>query len=416
MANAENPSNANPNARWAPKFFVIWGGQAFSLLGSQLVQFALVWWMAKTTGSATVLAAAMIAGLLPSILIGPFAGALVDRWNRRMVMIAADGLIALGTLLLVILFALGSAQFWHVFAILFLRALGQAFHNPAMQASTSLMVPDKHLARIAGMNQLLDAAMGIVAPPVGALLVIGLPMAAVLSIDIVTALLAIAPLCFVQVPQPPGAASVPASYWANLREGFQYVASWRGLLLVCLLAAALNFVFAPLSALLPLMVIKFFGGSAMALGAIDSAFAVGMIIGATVLSLWGGFKSRIATTLLSIVFLGPFTILLGLAPYLSFGAALAGILLIGVFLPIANGPLRALLQSIVSPEKQGRVFSLVGSLSGFAMPAGLLVAGPSADWLGIPAVFVLSGVLAFGLAVASLGIPAIRKIEEQKPN
>jgi DHA3 family macrolide efflux protein-like MFS transporter len=258
--------------------------------------------------------------------------------------------------------------------------------------------------------------MGIVAPPVGALLVIGLPMAAVLSIDIVTALLAIAPLCFVQVPQPPGAASVPASYWANLREGFQYVASWRGLLLVCLLAAALNFVFAPLSALLPLMVIKFFGGSAMALGAIDSAFAVGMIIGATVLSLWGGFKSRIATTLLSIVFLGPFTILLGLAPYLSFGAALAGILLIGVFLPIANGPLRALLQSIVSPEKQGRVFSLVGSLSGFAMPAGLLVAGPSADWLGIPAVFVLSGVLAFGLAVASLGIPAIRKIEEQKPN
>jgi DHA3 family macrolide efflux protein-like MFS transporter len=404
------------NTRWAPKFFAIWTGQAFSLLGSQLVQFALVWWLAKTTGSATLLAAISIAAVLPTVLIGPFAGALVDRWNRRMVMIAADGAVALSTVILVILFALGSVQFWQLFILLFLRAVGQSFHHPAMQASTSLMVPDKHLTRVAGVNQLLEAVMGVAAPPLGALLVGVLPMAAVLSIDIGTALLAILPLCFLSVPQPERAAAVPATVLADLREGFRYVARWRGLLLVCLLAASLNFLLAPLSALLPLMVTEFFGGQAMSLAALDAAFAAGMIFGALALGIWGGFKSRIATTLLSILCLGPFIILLGVSPAVSLGLALAAVFFIGILIPIASGPIRALLQAVVSPEKQGRVFSLTGSLTGIAMPAGLIVAGPLADGLGIPAVFVIAGGLFLCLGVAAFGIPAVRKIEDQRPD
>ncbi len=117
-------------------FFVIWTGQVFSLLGSQLVQFALVWHLTRTTGSATVLAFAMMMAILPQVLISPLAGALVDRWNRRVVMIVADGSIALVTLLLAVLFATGAAQIWHIYAVMFIRATGGAFHWPAMQAST----------------------------------------------------------------------------------------------------------------------------------------------------------------------------------------------------------------------------------------------------------------------------------------
>jgi DHA3 family macrolide efflux protein-like MFS transporter len=148
-----NDTNRETESRSMTSFFVIWTGQAFSLVGSQLVQFALVWWLTKTTGSATVLAFATMMALLPQIVLGPFAGALVDRWDRRRVLMVADGGIALATLLLAALYALGLVQVWHIYALMLVRAAGSAFHWPAMQASTTLLVPEKHLSRIAGLNQ-----------------------------------------------------------------------------------------------------------------------------------------------------------------------------------------------------------------------------------------------------------------------
>ncbi|MBN2085126.1 MAG: MFS transporter [Anaerolineales bacterium] len=410
----EHPNPNNEHPRWAPSFFAIWSGQACSLLGSHLVQFAIVWWLAKTTGSATVLAVGGVAALLPVVFLGPFAGALVDRWNRRVVMIAADGMIALCTLVLVMLFTLETVEIWHIFDLVFLRAVGQAFHNPAMFATTALMVPKEHLTRVSGLNQTLEAVMNILAPPLGALLVGILPMAWILSIDIGTALLAILPLCFVHVPQPKRDLTVPSTLFADLREGYRYVTAWRGLFLVCLLFAALNFLLAPLTTLLPLLVTEYFGGQAMTLGVLDAVFGSGMIIGAVTLSIWGGFKRRIVTTLMGIIGVGMCIILLGTSPMVSFGLALAAIFFIGSIMPIAQGPLRALLQAVVSPEKQGRVFSLMGSLVGIAMPAGMMIAGPLADWLSIPALFIINGVVFFSLGIAAFGVPALMKIENHQ--
>ncbi len=151
-------------ARWRSVFIAIWTGRAFSLFGSQLVQFALVWWLTQTTGSATVLAGATLVALLPQILVAPIAGALVDRWNRRWVMVFADGGIALATLGLALLFAFGIARVWHVYLALLVRSMGGAFHWPAMQAATAMMVPDRHLARIGGLNQSLFGLASIVCP------------------------------------------------------------------------------------------------------------------------------------------------------------------------------------------------------------------------------------------------------------
>jgi DHA3 family macrolide efflux protein-like MFS transporter len=151
-------------------FFTIWAGQAFSLVGSQVVQFALVWWLTQLTGSATVLATASLVALLPEIVLSPIAGAYVDRWNRRIVMIVADGLIALASLWLAYLFWIGATQVWHVYVILAIRAVGGSFHWPAMQASTSLMVPKEQLTRVAGLNQTLKGVLNIACPPLGALL------------------------------------------------------------------------------------------------------------------------------------------------------------------------------------------------------------------------------------------------------
>ncbi len=146
-----------PGEKWALPFFTIWSVQALSLLGSQLVQFALIWWLTKTTGSAKVLALATLVGLVPSIILGPVAGALVDRWNRRAIMIVADAVIAAATVGLAILFWTGYVQIWHIYSLMFIRSLAGVFHRIAMQTSTSLMVPKEHLAR-AGLKP--DAERG----------------------------------------------------------------------------------------------------------------------------------------------------------------------------------------------------------------------------------------------------------------
>ena len=131
--------DSSTQTRTLRPFLTLWVGQVFSLLGSQLVQFSLIWWLTQQTGSATVLAVASIVGLVPQVVLGPFVGPLVDRWNRKRTMILADAAVAVATLALAILFWLGQAEMWHVYAILFVRALGGTFHGPAISASTSLM-------------------------------------------------------------------------------------------------------------------------------------------------------------------------------------------------------------------------------------------------------------------------------------
>lgn len=133
-------------------FFVLWVGQAVSIFGSRLAQFALVWWLTLESGSATVLATASLVGLLPSVVLGPVIGALVDRWNRKRILFIADSAVALASLVLAALFAFGEVTFWQVYLVLFVRAVGSGFHEPTMMATTSLMVPERHLNRVQGMG------------------------------------------------------------------------------------------------------------------------------------------------------------------------------------------------------------------------------------------------------------------------
>ncbi len=402
--------------RWAAKFFTIWTGQAFSLVGSALVQFALIWWLTQKTGSATILATVSLVALLPQIVLGPFVGALVDRWNRRLIMIVADTSIAVATAGLMVLFATGRIEVWHIYAISLFRSLGGAFHYPAMSASTSLMVPNKHLARVAGANQLLQGVVSIFAPPLGALLISLMPTQLVLGIDVVTALLAVVPLLFIAIPQPPQklaqGATEKTSYWQDLRAGLMYVAKWPGLLGLIILAMALNFLLSPSSSLLPLLIIKGFGGGAQELAWVESAFGVGIILGGIVLSAWGGFKRRIVTSFIGIIGIGLGVILTGAASAEFFYLVLAANFLIGFSQVLANGPIHAIFQSAIAPEMQGRVFSLIGAGATAMMPLSLLVAGPVADLLGVRFWYIAGGSICILMTLAALFIPAIMSIEQ----
>jgi len=405
---------------WAPRFFTVWGGQAFSLFGSQLVQFALVWWLTKETGSATVLATATLVALLPQVLLGPFVGTLVDRWNRRNIMIVADTAIALFTLLLFYLFATGQVQIWHIYAIMAIRSLGGAFHVPAMTASTSLMVPNKHLARIAGANQTLQGLLNIFAPPLGALLIELFSTQNVLLVDIGTAALAVLPLLFIPIPQPArhtkqaNGEIEQTSYMHDLREGFSYVVKWKGLLGLIILAMILNFLLVPASSLLPLVVTKIFKGGAAELGWVESVFGVGVIVGGVLLSIWGGFKRRIMTSFSGIIGLGVGIVMIGFVPDTMFYLLLSAQFLIGFMQVFANGPIMAIMQSTIAPDMQGRVFSLLGAGAIAMMPVSLLIAGPISDSLGIRFWYIFGGTVCIIMMLVSLSIPAIIHIEDNR--
>jgi len=422
-----NPSNST-DKRLAP-FFVMWAGQAVSLFGSQLVQFALIWWLTSETGSAIVLATASLVGLLPQVLLGPIAGTLVDRWNRRLTMMAADSLVALATVILGLLFWSGNIQVWQIYTLMFVRAVAGSFHWPAMTASTSLMVPEQQLTRIQGLNQTLNGALGIVSAPLSAFLLVVLPIHSILAIDVITALFAIISLIFIHVPQPEKRAVViqdkesedeesadqdSGSFLRELREGFVYVWRWPGLLIILIMALLINLVFTPAAALMPLLVSDHFGGGAMELGWLEAAWGVGIVVGGLLLGIWGGFSRRIHTALIGLVLMGAGVVAVGLTPSSAFALAVVFLVIAGLASPFVNGPIFAILQASVAPDMQGRVLSLTNSAAMAMSPIGLIIAGLMADAAGVRVLFVVAGVVMGVLALVGFLTPAVMRIEEDK--
>jgi MFS transporter, DHA3 family, macrolide efflux protein len=400
-------------------FFTIWVGQAFSLLGSQLVQFAIVWYLAKTTGSATMLAMATLAALLPQIIIGPFAGALVDRWNRRQVMLVADASIAAATLLLAVLFWMNLAQVWLIYVLLLVRATGAAFHWPAMTASTTMMVPQKHLARVAGLNQTLSGFAAIFIPPIGALAIETMSIQGVLAIDVATAIPAIVALLYIPIPQPEitattGESSRISSLWMDMKEGWRFIWNWKAFMVLMVISIMINSLGRAAASLAPLLVLEHFGGGALELGWWQSAIGIGSLLGGVTLGIWGGFKRKVVTQNVALFLDGLAIIAITMTPKTSFAVVVVLIFVVAFLETIAIGLGGALAQILIPPEMQGRVFGLVMSLSLALSPLGLLVAGPVADAFGVTFWWMLTGLMISGMGALALSIPAVVRIEDTK--
>lgn len=395
-------------------FWAVFTGQAFSLLGSRLVQFSLVWWLTSTTGSASVLATASIMALLPQVFITPFAGAFIDRWDRRKVLIGVDTLNALAIVSLMASFALGVAQPVHVYVVMFIRSVGGAFQWPAMQASTSLMVEDKLLSKVAGLNQALMGLAAIVAPPIGVLLMDLFPLQIVLSVDVITAAIAILPLTMIKIPNPEnGERKTSATVLNDLREGFGFIRNWTGLLIIMGVAMAFNFLIVPAISLTPILVTGHFAGDSVQYAILETTMGLGMVIGGVTLGVWGGFKSRITTALLGSIGLGIGMSLVGVAPSNLYILAVTGMAVAGLMNPIVNGSLFAIMQSTVPDEIQGRVIAIILSGTAAMAPLGLAVAGPLAELIGVRVWFVLGGILIMVMGIAGFFIPPVMNIEKQ---
>jgi len=394
-------------------FAIIFGSQTVSLIGSKLVQFSLIWWLTSITRSATVLAIASTMVLLPQVFIGPLSGVYIDRWNRRIVMIVADAIVALITLVIALLYISNLIHIWHIYLGIFFRSILGTFQLTAMQASTSLMISDRNLSRVAGLNQSLNAVANIVAPPLGALLLTLMPIQNVLAVDIMTAPLAIIPLLLVTIPKlTHSKKEMDQSVLFRMKEGMRFLWNWEGLRWILVIAIMINFLTIPAFSLLPIHVKEFFNKGVIELAWLETTYGIGIIIGGFVLGIRGGFKRRVPMALLALASTGIGLIVFGFTPADLLIMAIASLFLTVFMYTIANGIIFAILQSIVPSKMQGRVFTLLISISTSVAPLGLIISGPIADTFGVGFWYVVGGLLILLSSIVSFFIPTIRHIEE----
>jgi MFS family permease len=424
-------------------FVVIWIGQIVSLLGSAMTGFAVTIWVYEGTEKATALALTGFFFITPLLILSPVAGALVDRYDRRWMMILSDLASGITTIAVLLLYLTGHLQVWHLFVTNAISGAFQSFQWPAYSAAITLMLPKEHYARASAMLELAGSGSQIFAPMLAGALLAPLGLVGILVIDIVTFAIAICTLLIIKIPEPKTADTGRPASGSLLQEsvyGFRYIIRRPSLLGLQSVFMVGNFFYNLAFTVLAAMILARTGNDRLALGSVMSAGAIGGVVGGIGMTAWGGFKRRIHGVLLGWM-MGGITgvVLIGLGKTLPIwiAAAFAG----SLATPLINGSNQAIWQSKVAPGVQGRVFSIRRLIAWFVAPISTLLAGPLADLQlepamapggsmadvfgglvgtgpgsGMALLFVGAGIL---VAVVGLGgylIPAVREVEDRLPD
>ena len=400
---------------WQRSFYTLWAGQAVSLITSAVLQMAIIWHLTEETGSAMVLSIATLVGFLPQAILGPFIGVLVDRYHRKYVMIGADLLIAAVGLMLALASLAMELPVWLIMVVLFLRSVGTAFHSPALNAVTPLLVPEDQLTQCAGYTQSIQSASYILGPALAALLYAVWDLNSIILVDVAGAVLASILTAFVFIPRlEAGESAAQGNLMLEMKEGYSALRSNKGLFALLWVGALYMLFFMPINALFPLMSMKYFGGTTYHASLVEIVFAAGMLVGGLVLGVWGGFKNRVLSLAASILLMGASLMVSGLLPVKGFAVFVLCSTLMGFSAPFYSGVQTALFQEKISPEYLGRVFALLGSVVSVAMPLGLVLSALFADTLGVNRWFLISGILIMGIAVLPALIPGLRNLDRQE--
>lgn len=398
---------------WKRKFVLLWVGQAVSILTSMISQYALIWYLTYSTGSAAVLSVATIAAMLPQGLLSPFTGAFADRFDRRVIMMAADGAIGLVSLGLVAAAADGSLTTAAILLALALRSVGSAFHTPCIQAVTPLLAPPEALTRCAGWSQGIQTVSMLLSPALAALLYEQAPLAWVIALDTLGAVFAILGVLLARLPVlRVGDAGQKLRVWADTVEGFRVLRSKRWLWELCLICALFSVVFMPVSALYPLMSIDYFQAGTQGAALVETIWSVGMLLGSVVLGFWGGTRNKVYTMLGSVLFLGVTLVLTGLLPPSGFTAFAVLTMLMGLSAPFFNSVFTALIQEKVEGEYLGRVLGLTGAIMTLASPLGLAASALFSGRTGLSVWFLLAGIGTLACGALAFALPSIRHCDD----
>lgn len=335
----------------------------------------------------------IVCGFLPTFFLSPFAGVWADRYDRKKLIILSDGLIALVTFVLAVLFMLGDKSLWLIMLAAALRAVGTAIQGPAIGAILPQFVPEEHLTKVNGISGSLQAAIMLVSPIVSGVLITIWPMHTVFFIDMITAALAIVILqLFLNVPPHQKASEKQkTTYFTDMLLGIRYIKEHRYLISFYSFLGILLFLITPAAFLTPLQVARSFGSDVWRLTAIEVVFSVGMILGGSIISVWGGFKNRMLTMILSALIMALCSIALGLSGIFWLYLVFMG--LFGITMPFFNTPSAVFIQEHVEESFMGRIFSVNTMLFSSIMPLGMLIFGPVAEVVKIEWLLIATGIL-----------------------
>jgi len=397
---------------WKLKFYTIWAGQAVSLITSAILQMAIIFYLTEKTGSAMVLSMASLVGFLPYAIFGPAIGVLVDRYDRKKIMIGADLIIAAAGAVLAIIALYMELPVWMVMLVLFIRSIGTAFHSPALNAVTPLLVPEDQLTKCAGYSQSLQSISYIISPAVAALLYSVWELNAIIAIDVLGAVIASLTVAFVSIPKlKVDQHGLQSNFMEEMKEGIVVLRQNKGLFDLLLLGTLYTFVYMPINALYPLISMEYFNGTPMHISITEIAFASGMLAGGLILGRLGSYEKRVPLITGSFFMMGASLAIAGLLPPSGFIIFVVCCAIMGLSVPFYSGVQTALFQEKIKPEYLGRVFSLTGSIMSLAMPLGLILSGFFADRIGVNHWFLISGILIIGIAIVCPMMTEIRKLD-----
>lgn len=378
---------------WKKQFGVIFGSQAFTVIGASIVQFALPWWITLHTGSAIMLSLAFIAGFLPSMILGPIAGVWVDRINRRTVLILADVVLALSSVALGAVFILNETPpLWFIFSMLMLRGLANTFHRPAMLAAVPQLVPEDMLTKAGGWSQTIQAAASMVGPVVGAAMIDALPIAWIMLVDIISGLLAIVCLLLIKLPDVVAQTQEKVRVLADMKIGFAALRENKPLFALFPVLILMVLITMPLWSFFPLLVRVHFAGTAWHNSASEVLFSVGMIASSVLLGVWGGMKRKFLMISLAFGMMGIAVMTSGLLPMSLFWVFLICCFVMGGAGSFIQIPIMAHAQGTLAQENMGKVLALFGTAQSWVVPIGMLIGGPITEAIGVAAYFAVAGI------------------------
>ncbi|WP_141489291.1 MFS transporter [Bacillus toyonensis] len=375
---------------WRMNIILFLTAQTISLFGSSLVQYAIIWYITLTTSSGAMLTISTVCGFLPQIAISLFAGVWIDHYDRKKMIMLSDGIIAIATLILAILFLTGYKSIWMLFIVLLIRSAGTGVQTPAVNALIPQIVPKDYLMKVNGINSSITSLIMFLSPAVSAVILSVTSIETTFFIDVITAIIGISIMFIIQVE---GHANVGVKQKSNLqgiKEGFAYLKENVCMKRLLVLLIIIMILISPAAFLTPLMVTRSFGAEMWRLTASEMTFSAGAAAGGVLIAAWGGFRNRMHTTALACALYGLLMVGLGIAPvfimYLVFN------FLIGITMPCFNTPVTVLLQEKVDPVMHGRMFSLVQIANSCALPLGMIIFGPLADVFSVEVLLIYAGI------------------------
>ena len=400
---------------WKKNFYTLFFGQQISTFTSMIVQYAFIWYLTDKSKSPTILAFSMIMAFLPGIFLGPFVGPLIDRINKKILLISSDWIVAFTALILAVISKNGNISFWMISLSLFIRSLAGTIQNPTTQSIIPTLVPEDFVPKVGGLNGAFNSASMLVTPAIGAFFYGIMPIGDIMLIDVLGAIAGTLTVLMTKIVNFSSVNSNEA-YLTEFRQGFKLIRENKGIFQFLLIFSIVMMLSMPGFSLYPLITTQFFGGTIKEASYVEVTYALGSLIGGLLISFIGSTKNRLTKGVIWFSLSGIFLAATAFLPPDKTGLFIFILMQIpiGVGYMAATGLFMSIIQQAYPAEKIGRVMAISMSMISLASPLGLSFAGPLAEKIGIPPLLMISGLSILLGNVIYMKLKAVRNLDHME--